>query len=729
MTHFSRSNSENNGPAPREVVIPVLIVGALGALILGYLNINRTQMALLSIIFIFTLILAGRGYIIFARWIALLSALTIFSVLFYQNYGIRDTAMTGLVVVIISAGLLAGRTGTLVIGTIILGEVIIFGFLESFEVINNKFSSANNLSDYITSGLAILSVTILQALTITLLNKNIVKAEQELSERIKTEKQLRDAENRYRNLVEKIPAVVYISEPGENGVWHYVSPQITSLTGYSVEEWLGNRELWFSRIHPDDRERIIRDERHTLNMGNMPQLEYRLLTREGNYIWLNDESLQIIDSDQHELVQGFLHNITARKETENQLQKRLMELNAVSGVSKTLSADTRLRNFIEEIGQQIRLAFNASNLFISILDPLTNLIHFPYDYEDNKKQKDLPIKFGEGMTSKVIETKKTLLINRNWDTVSPRYNVILRTTKPVKSSLTVPIIIRDKAIGTICMDNVDHEDAFTEGDVRLLETIAANLAVAIDNSFLQESLKHELAIQDKLISELEIKNAELERFTYTASHDLKSPLITIRGYLGYLEKDALAGNFERLQADIKRIAEATDKMHRLLNELLQLSRVGRVINEPQEIPFEEIVREALKRVEGQLTEWQVKVEVGSGLPTVYGDKERLVEVIQNFVDNACKFTKNQAAPVIQIGFNKKDSENIFYVKDNGIGIKKEFHEKVFGLFDKLDPASNGTGIGLALVKRIIEVHGGKTWVESEGVNQGTTFFFTLANKT
>jgi signal transduction histidine kinase len=599
MKQLFSPSSDTKAPASQEVVIPVLIVSAISALVLAFMDINRIQMVVVSIIFFLTLLLAYRGYFIFARWISLLSALVIISSLFYQNYGIRDTAALGLVVVIISAGLLTGRTGTMVIGALILGEVVIFGFLESLGVINNKFSASNNFTDYLTSGIAILLVTILQSLTISLLNKNITKAKQELEERIKTEAQL---------------------------------------------------------------------------------------------------------------------------------QKRLVELNAVSGVSKTLITKTNLRNLIEDTGEQMRLAFNASNLFIAIHDPLTNLIHFPYDYKDDKKQADLPLKFGEGMTSKIIEMKKTILINRDWSTIAAQYNVIHRSTKPVKSSLAAPIIIRDKAIGIISMDNTEHEDAFTENDIRLLETITANLAVAIDNTYLQESLKRDLVIQGDLILELETKNAELERFTYTASHDLKSPLITIRGYLGYLEKDAYAGNFERLKTDIQRIAEATDKMHRLLSELLELSRIGRVVNEPQETPFEEIVREALQRVEGQLTERQIKVEVGSSLPVVFGDKERLVEVVQNFVDNACKFTKEQAQPMIQIGFEEKDNENIFFIKDNGIGIRKEYHEKIFGLFDKLDPASDGTGIGLALAKRIIEVHGGRVWVESDGQNKGTTFFFTLSNQ-
>jgi PAS domain S-box-containing protein len=233
--------------------------------------------------------------------------------------------------------------------------------------------------------------------------------------------------------------------------------------------------------------------------------------------------------------------------------------------------------------------------------------------------------------------------------------------------------------------------------------------------------------RDKLIAELESKNAELERFTYTVSHDLKSPLITVRGFLGFLEKDVLAGNAERMKADMLRITEATDKMHRLLNELLELSRIGRLVNAPESTPFTDLVKDALSAVHGQLQARGVIVITRPDLPVVFGDRQRLVEVLQNLLDNAAKFMGNQPEPYIEIGQSGEDMEHgnsIFYVKDNGIGIDLSHHERIFGLFNKLDPQVEGTGIGLALVKRIIEVHNGKIWVESE-VGKGSTFYFSL----
>ena len=143
--------------------------------------------------------------------------------------------------------------------------------------------------------------------------------------------------------------------------------------------------------------------------------------------------------------------------------------------------------------------------------------------------------------------------------------------------------------------------------------------------------------REKLINELEEKNSELERFTYTVSHDLKSPLITIKGFLGFLEQDAASGNAVRLKADIQRIANATDKMQLLLNELLELTRIGRLTNPYQNINFEELAREAVELVHGQIQSRGIHVSIQENLPTVYGDRQRLIEVLQNLIDNAAKF--------------------------------------------------------------------------------------------
>ncbi len=255
---------------------------------------------------------------------------------------------------------------------------------------------------------------------------------------------------------------------------------------------------------------------------------------------------------------------------------------------------------------------------------------------------------------------------------------------------------------------------------------------------IDESLKkaqHEInerkrveAERETFIKELEAKNAELERFTYTVSHDLKSPLITIGGYLGFLEKNVHAGKMAMFDNDVNRIREAAGKMQDLLNDLLELSRIGRLVSPSENINFREIVQDALFLVEEQLRQKNVQVTVQENLPTVFGDHTRLVEVVQNLLDNAAKFMGSQSQPLINVGVKTQNDEHIFFVKDNGVGIDEAHHERIFGLFNKLDPTSDGTGIGLALIRRTIELHGGRIWIESNEAEQGSTFFFTLPQK-
>ena len=371
----------------------------------------------------------------------------------------------------------------------------------------------------------------------------------DMTEQKRAQEALRETELLYRTLVEQTSVAIYRDAPQEGGPSIYISPQIKNMIGYSPEDFSAEPEFWQSLLHPDDEIRVLNDIKQMIATGKGIASEYRMKAKNGEWVWLGDESVVIKDDDNNLLyIQGVLTDITRQKSVEAQ--------------------------------------------------------------------------------------------------------------------------------------------------------------------------------RESLIKELEEKNSELERFTYTVSHDLKAPLITMGGFLGYLEKDALSGNVEKLRLDIQRISEANRKMETLLNDLLELSRIGRKMNPPETVPFGHVISEAFIRAESRLNWKHVEVMIMTDLPTIHGDRNRLIEVMQNLLDNAAKFMGDQPNPAIEIGAETKGEEIVFFVRDNGIGIDPKFHKKIFELFDKLNPRIEGTGIGLALVKRIIEVHGGRIWIESR-LGQGATFFFTL----
>lgn len=236
-----------------------------------------------------------------------------------------------------------------------------------------------------------------------------------------------------------------------------------------------------------------------------------------------------------------------------------------------------------------------------------------------------------------------------------------------------------------------------------------------------------LDVTERKVAERELKNknTELERFTYTVSHDLKSPLITIQSYAGLILKDMEAGNHNRIQGDLKKIEGAAAKMTNLLNDLLELSRVGRVMNSPVPIDMNLLVSDTVMQLAGPIKQSKVAVVVQTQLPVLRGDRSRIAEVVQNLIENAIKYMGVEADPRIDIGVRYDGKEPVYFVRDNGTGIDPHFHETIFGLFNKLDSESEGTGIGLALVERIITVHGGRVWVESEGVGSGSCFCFSV----
>lgn len=530
----------------------------------------------------------------------------------------------------------------------------------------------------------------------------------------------RQSEEQYRSLLESIPITTYINSPDIASLTEYVSPQVEKLLGYPRHEFTKDPEFWKKIIHPEDRARVLDQNEQTVLLEQPFESEYRIITSDRRVVWVRDEATLVHDRDgrpQHWL--GVWTDITSRKLAEEEqadlisvMTKRTIQLQTGAEVSRAASSILEPGKLLPMVVELIRSHFDYYYVGIFLLD-------------ESKKWAVLSAASGE-MGRQMIAQNHRLEIGGSsmigWCISHGQARIALdvgedavRFRNPylpaTRSEMALPLISRGEVIGAMTIQS-ELPAAFSRVDITALQAMADQVGNAIQNA--------------RLFAELEGRNAELERFSYTVSHDLKSPLVTIRGFLGYLHEDARSGDMQRFDKDLNRIARAADRMQALLNDLLELSRVGRVTNPPEDVPFEGIIREALDLVLGPAEEAKVRIHIQSGLPAVYGDHPRLVEVMQNLISNAVKFMGNQPSPLVEIGMldTGRDGTSVFFVRDNGIGIEPQYHERIFGLFNRLDPTIDGTGIGLTLVRRIVEIHRGRIWVESEP-GRGAAFFFTL----
>lgn len=245
------------------------------------------------------------------------------------------------------------------------------------------------------------------------------------------------------------------------------------------------------------------------------------------------------------------------------------------------------------------------------------------------------------------------------------------------------------------------------------------------NAVRQVGLIQDITERKLVMEQLQEKNTELERYTRMVSHDLKSPLVTIKTFMAYLQQDMAQGDAVRVEKDMDFVIKAADKMGQLLDDLLEMSRIGRVVSLPQHVTLHEIVKEAININAGAIAHRGVTVKIEGEDVSLFGDRARLVQVWQNLIDNAVKFMGEQPAPHILIGADRNEKQVVYYVSDNGIGVEPSYHQKIFGMFEKLNVAVPGSGLGLALVKRIVQLYRGEIHIESHGTGQGSRFRLTL----
>jgi len=229
-------------------------------------------------------------------------------------------------------------------------------------------------------------------------------------------------------------------------------------------------------------------------------------------------------------------------------------------------------------------------------------------------------------------------------------------------------------------------------------------------------------------TQLEAANKELESFSYSVSHDLRSPLRAVDGFTQILGEDYA----DKLDDEGKRVIgvvrDNAKKMGQLIDNILAFSRVGRKEMEMSEINMVDLAHSVFEELKPSMDGRSVQLDM-KPLAACQGDRAMMHQVLVNLFSNAIKFTHNKQVAIIEVGCHAEDKENIYFVKDNGAGFDMQYAQKLFGIFQRLHGSEEfeGTGVGLSIVKRIVDKHGGRVWAEGK-VNEGATFYFALPNK-
>jgi signal transduction histidine kinase len=332
------------------------------------------------------------------------------------------------------------------------------------------------------------------------------------------------------------------------------------------------------------------------------------------------------------------------------------------------------------------------------------------------------LRMGESITGQVAVTGEPIV---SYDSgADPRMSADHRAARlehpQLGSLMCVPIRLGTRALGTL---NIYRERGhrFDDDSLRMAMSFADQAAIAIENARLYGHAQAQAKA-------LEAKNAELDSFAYMVSHDLKAPLVTIQGMASMLTQDCGPVLDERSRHYLARIEANIGQMERLIADLLALSRVGRDGRQPQQVCLTEVVDEVLAGMAETIRARGVKVECGE-MPTVWGIRTQLAQVFSNLIGNAVKYLGDTDEPRVSVGASDRGVWIECFVRDNGIGVDPAYHGKVFELFQRLkDVPVEGSGVGLPIVKKIVEAAGGRIWVES-AKGHGATFFFTWPKTT
>lgn len=500
----------------------------------------------------------------------------------------------------------------------------------------------------------------------------------DITEQRRAEEALAQSEQRYRSFVEASAQVIW--RTNARGEVDQAIPSWCAYTGQNEPAAAGLG--WMHAIHPDDRQRVsVAWEKASRNRG-LYEVEYRLRRHDGQWRRILARGVPVLqDSGQVREYIGTCIDVTEPRQAQETLrwQARLIDLAPAANIVRTLEGGIRFWS----AGAEKLYGWTRAEAVGRTTQELLQT-EYPVDQE---------------------AVRAKLRGGGSWS------GELRHRTKDGRA-----VVVESHWLGQFTPEG------------HLVELLESNMDVT-ERKHTEEELRRlkdqlEVRVRERT-AELEAANKELEAFGYSVSHDLRAPLRHIDSYGKLLEKHIGAKLDEQSRRHLRIVLEAVKRMGHLLDDLLVLSRLGRASMEERPVSLRRLMDEARQELAPCMTGRSIEWRVGA-LPRVLGDANLLRSALSNLLSNAIKYSRSRSPAVIEVGSRQQDGEVVCFVRDNGAGFDMKFADQLFGVFQRLHTLREfeGTGIGLASVRRVIQRHGGRTWAEG-AVDQGASFYFSL----
>ena len=510
--------------------------------------------------------------------------------------------------------------------------------------------------------------------------------------------------------IEQSPSSIVITDTSGN--IEYVNPKFTDITGYLLQDVIGKKPRILNQgILPAD----ISDELWlNISSGKVWRGEY--MNRRKNKIPFPESVVISPILDENKSVTNLL--IISEDITQKKKEEKIR--NIIHALTQDGSVSNSLEDFIGKVKFRLSELIDVTNFYLAIYDETTETFSIPF-YNDSKDNIEI-FKAEKTLTAYVLRSKKPFLGTETDIKKLKKAGLVKSIGVPAKVWLGIPLIVGDRVMGVFVVQSYDDSLAFNEQDKQMLELVAHEI------SYILQRMKSEVEI--KLALEKAKESDRLKSaFLANMSHEIRTPLNSIIGFSEILANS----QFEIEQKDefLNHIITNGNQLLTIISDILDISKIesGEMIIHKSEIPVKDFLAEVQTlhslKVQEKLLQFQFNLPDNLDSNIIYANKDRLHQIFNNLIGNALKFTSDG---YIQVGCIYRDEKMEFYVKDSGIGIAPENHDKVFDRFRQVESAFSrkygGNGLGLAITKNLIELMGGEIWVESD-IGKGSTFFFTI----